>query len=287
MLNYDRLYLAYFRLMILKPNFINAYTKEGHYMPVIFGEFKQDRKQTGLNLQVISGIPSPWTEAVKGILYIKHLPYIAIKHDPFNEEQNKWFGSNTAPALKANASPGLINWLDILNYLETQSPTPTLFPLDNHDKEIHLSLCHDICSKLGLGWNRRLQSVHQGLSGNGGFPLKIAHYLAVKYEYFESAATLYDDEVNRILTRLKTHLFAQRAIGSPYYIQYQLTALDIYSAVFMAYFKPLENAICPMYPSIRTAFESYNDDVARALDPILFEHRDFIYQEHLELPLSL
>jgi len=47
----------------------------------------------------------------------------------------------------------------------------------------------------------------------------------------------------------------------------------------MALFKPLPPDQCPMPDAIRPAFES--------LDPILLEHRDFIYDEHLELPLSL
>ena len=66
-----------------------------------------------------------------------------------------------------------------------------------------------------------------------------------------------------------------------------LSAVDIYSATFMAYFKPLDQEVCPMEDYMRGAFESMLEPIAQALDPILIEHRDFIYENYLELPLSL
>ena len=39
--------------------------------------------------------------------------------------------------------------------------------------------------------------------------------------------------------------------------------------------------------SIRAAFETRDAQTEAALDPILLEHRDMLYQEYLELPLSL
>jgi hypothetical protein len=42
-----------------------------------------------------------------------------------------------------------------------------------------------------------------------------------------------------------------------------------------------------MDASMRQAFETRDAQTKTALDPILLEHRDMIYAEHLELPLSL
>lgn len=42
-----------------------------------------------------------------------------------------------------------------------------------------------------------------------------------------------------------------------------------------------------MSTSIRAAFETRDAQTRAALDPILFKHRDMMYAEHLELPLSL
>jgi hypothetical protein len=42
-----------------------------------------------------------------------------------------------------------------------------------------------------------------------------------------------------------------------------------------------------MDANTRAAFETRDPVTDVALDPILFEHRDMMYAEHLELPLSL
>ncbi len=64
-------------------------------------------------------------------------------------------------------------------------------------------------------------------------------------------------------------------------------ALDIYSATFMALIKPLPAEQCPMAEALRPAFEAMDDTTRAALDPILLAHRDAIYAQHLELPLTL
>jgi hypothetical protein len=86
---------------------------------------------------------------------------------------------------------------------------------------------------------------------------------------------------------LVTRLKAQQHAGSRYYIGDSLTAVDIYSATFAAMFDPLPPEQCKMDASTRTAFSMRDAQVDAALDPILFAHRDMMYAQHLELPLSL
>ena len=43
------------------------------------------------------------------------------------------------------------------------------------------------CGPDGLGWNRRLQLVHAGLTNAGGFPDRVAGYLGGKYGYDAAA----------------------------------------------------------------------------------------------------
>jgi hypothetical protein len=66
-----------------------------------------------------------------------------------------------------------------------------------------------------------------------------------------------------------------------------LTLTDVYSATFAALFDPLPPEQCKMDAGTRAAFASRDARTDAALDPILFEHRDRIYGEYLELPLSL
>ncbi|KZM42131.1 hypothetical protein OA92_13060 [Marinomonas sp. SBI22] len=277
-------------------------------MPDNYATFEQAKSLTGIKLQVIKGIPSPWSEAAKAILNLKAIPYTPVAFDAFNPEQQAWFEANNAPSLKPENGPALSDWLDILNFAEAYyknsfQEESSLLPGDNAEREEHLALCHTLCSKHGLGWQRRLQSVHLGLNEAGGFPIKIAQYLATKYGYHAEDVAVYESEIVRILGLLTARLKKQQSHQkhqshqqkplqklasdnqetreSIYYFGENLTALDIYSAMFMAYFKPLSEEVCPMYPSIRTAFETYPETVAEGLDPILFKHRDYVFDAYL------
>jgi hypothetical protein len=63
--------------------------------------------------------------------------------------------------------------------------------------------------------------------------------------------------------------------------------MDVYSATVTAMFGALPTGQCDMDASTRAAFEIREPQTDAALDPILFEHRDRMYAEHLELPLAL
>ena len=115
----------------------------------------------------------------------------------------------------------------------------------------------------------------------------MAKYLAKKYGYRPEVAAAYGTRVVALLSMLSDRLKVQHKAGSNYYVGNALTAVDIYSATFMALFAPLPHAQCAMDPHMRTALESLDEQTKAALDPILLEHRDMMYAKHLELPLSL
>ena len=148
-------------------------------------------------------------------------------------------------------------------------------------------LAHEICVEDGLGWARRLQLIHAGLQGAGGFAPRVASYLAKKYGYSPEAGAAAGARVRALLGMLATRLKVQRAAGSHFYIGNALSAVDIYSATFLALVKPLPEAQCAMDAGSRGALETLDAATAAAIDPMLLEHRDMMYRERLELPLSL
>ena len=170
---------------------------------------------------------------------------------------------------------------------ERLAPSPALLPLQPEPRARALRLAEDFCSQNGLGWHRRLQLVHAGLNHTGGFPERIAGYLGKKYGYAPSDVERSAARVRELLSNFAATLRAQRDAGHEYYLGDELSAVDIYSAAFMALFKPLPEAQCAMNAHVRQAFEWLDAPTAAALDPILLEHRDRVYQRHLELPLSL
>jgi glutathione S-transferase len=132
-----------------------------------------------------------------------------------------------------------------------------------------------------------LQLIHAGLNNKGGFPERVSKYLGKKYGYSQEAGANAGSRVADVLRMLASRLKEQRQAGSRYYIGDALTAVDIYSATSMAMFVPLPPEQCQMDGPTRAAFELRDPQIEAALDPILFQHRDLIFAERLELPLLL
>ena len=98
---------------------------------------------------------------------------------------------------------------------------------------------------------------------------------------------MYQARLIELLEMFAGLLHAQRSDRSQFYVGARLSAVDIYSATFMALFKPLPPEQCPIPEAMRPGFENLDERTAKALDPILLDHRDFVYNEFLELPLTL
>ena len=86
---------------------------------------------------------------------------------------------------------------------------------------------------------------------------------------------------------LSARLETQKQAGSRYYVGNSLSAVDVYSATFLAMLSPLPQEQCAMDAGLRAAFSTLDAATAAALDPMLLEHRDMMYRERLELPLCL
>ncbi|MGR3762131.1 hypothetical protein ACUXV3_18685 [Roseobacteraceae bacterium NS-SX3] len=235
----------------------------------------------GLRAVVVGGIPSPWGEAAKGLFHVKGLDCLAVRMDLTDSAQAEWTATTSAPAVFWQGEAPVSAALDIVELAERIAPQPCLVPAGRAETVRQgISL---LAGRGGLGWQRRLQQVQRGLEGTGGFHPKIARYLGAKYGHTPEAGRAAEDEVCRQLEELAGML----AQGGDYFTGGQLTALDIYSAAFMALFAPLPEAQCAMHPGTRRVFEELTPAVRAALDPALLAHRDRIYGEWLELPLSL
>jgi glutathione S-transferase len=244
-------------------------------------------KRGGLRMVVVGGVPSPWGEAAKGILHIKGIEWVAVRLDYDSQPLERWAGQRSGPVAIYENEPPRAGWSEILLLCERLAPSPSLLPKGPAERAMVFGLAHEICGEAGLGWSRRLQLVHAGLQNAGGFPEGVARYLGKKYGYSPEAGVSSGARVAELLRMLVARLTAQRQAGSRYYVGESLTAVDIYSATFAALFVPLPHEQCQMRASTRAAFETRDAQTEAALDPILFEHRDMMYADYLELPLSL
>ena len=242
----------------------------------------------GLRMVVLGGVPSPWGEAAKGFFHLKRIPWVATRLVYDNEALKAWAGPVllNAPIVAIDDEPRRLGWEEILLLAERLAPEPALLPTDTDVRARALELSAKFCAPNGLGWMRRLQNVHAGLQKTGGFSERIAGYLGQKYGYTPEIGATSGARTRELLDEIGSTLRARRTAGKEYYLD-SLSAVDVYSATFMALFKPLPEAVCAMNPGARAAFESLDAETAAAIDPILFEHRDMMYARHLELPLSL
>jgi glutathione S-transferase len=244
-------------------------------------------KRPGLRMVVVGDVPSPWGEAAKGILHMKRIGWAAVRLTYDNEALKDWAGERSGPiAIYENEKPRS-RWNDILLLAERLSPEPALLPKDAGTRALVFGLAHEICGEEGLAWSRRIELIHAGLQNSGGFPERVSKYLARKYGYTPAAGTAAPARVAALLGTLAARLVEQYRAGSRYYVGEAPTAVDVYSATCMAMFRPLPDAQCKMDAPTRTAFASRDPQIEAALDPILLAHRDLMYAQHLELPLSL
>jgi glutathione S-transferase len=256
-------------------------------VPFEYVSLEEAIKRGGVRMVVVGNVPSPWGEAAKGILHIKGIEWVAVRLVYDSEPLKEWAGQRSAPVLIYENERPRSGWAEILLLAERLAPSPSLLPPDAADRALVFGLAHEICGEGGLGWSRRLQLVDAGLRNAGGFPERVAKYLAKKYGYSPEAGAAADARVADLLSMLIARLKAQRQAGSRYYVGNSLTAVDVYSATFAAMFKALPPEQCRMDASTRAAFSVHGTHTDAALAPILFEHRDMMYREYLELPLSL
>ena len=254
-----------------------------------FVDLEEAKRRSGLRLVVVGGVPSPWGEAAKAILHVKEIPFVAVRMTPGDAALQAWTRQASAPVAVYEDEAPRGGWAEILLLAERLAPDPRLVPEDAAERAGLFGLAHEICGEMGLGWCRRLQGIVATLeSGEGrGFPKPIAEYLGGKYGYRPGIGPEAQRRVLELLGLLSARLHAQRESGSDYYLGDRLSALDIYSAAFMATFRPLPPEQCPMPEMFRAAFASLDAETEEALDPILLEHRDRLYAKHLALPLEL
>ena len=248
---------------------------------------EEARKRNGLRMVVVGNVPSPWGEAAKGILHIKGIEWAAVRLVYDSESLREWAGQRSGPVAIYDDEKPRAGWAEILLLAERLAPTPSLLPADPAERALAFGISHEICGEGGLGWSRRLQLIHAGVRNAGGFPEQVAKYLGKKYGYRPETGAAATARVAALLGMLGARLKSQHEKGSRYFGGNAPGAVDVYSAAFMALFRPLPHEQCAMSASTRAAFETRDAQTEAALDPVLLGHRDMMYAEHLELPLSL
>lgn len=243
------------------------------------------RAASGLRLLVLQGLPSPWSQGAKAILRVKQLPYTLVHRLPSDAPGalEAWTGQASFPAAMYESERPRTGWAEILLLAERLAPTPALLPSDPERRAFCFGLCHEICGEMGLGWCRRLESIHAGLQLTP--PNPISKWLGDKYGYSAETAAQAPGRVRDIVALLAELLEASQ---TGYLLGAELSALDLYWATFCNLVSPLPPEQMRMPEPMRPTFTSPDAALHERLAKSgLLAHRDRIYRDHLELPVVL
>ena len=121
------------------------------------------RADRGLRMACLRGVPSPWTEAAKGIFHVKSLDcqYAAQRREDEDNAIAAWAGNSSVPVVAYENEPLRTGWAEILLLAERLAPQPALIPEAADQRALLFGLAHEICGEMGFGWCLRLHMLIQ------------------------------------------------------------------------------------------------------------------------------
>lgn len=255
-----------------------------------FVDVETARTGSGPRLVVAGSLPSPWSEAAKGIFHMKGLPIQVVGYPRVDEAFRTWTGATNVPVLLSDDEPPRTGWAEILACAERWGGKVSLIPAEPEARVRHHGLAHELCGEGGFGWCARLVMIDGGLTSGGdrSFPLPVAQYLARKYSYAPEHLPRARARLHEILALLDGELTRSRALGHRYVLGPHPTALDIYLATFLTYTIPVAEADCPQFlPRVRPAFSYLAEQIGPDVPAALAEHRKHMFETHLPWPIVL
>jgi glutathione S-transferase len=250
-----------------------------------FVTLDEARASPGLRLVVTSGVPSPWSETAKGCFDAKGIDYVAVRLTPRDADTRAWTNRHNAPVAMYDDEPPRSGWAEIVALADRIHPAVPLVPASPRDRVDMWGTAHEVLDEGGLVWSLRIVAVHEGLASDGarGFPVRAARYLGTRYGYAPERVATARARIQSTLAMLGARL----EDGRRYFVGDRLSALDVCVAAALGVLVPLSQDQCPMLPDFRRTYENWDPEITSAVPPLLLAHRDFIYRDHLALPVAL
>lgn len=96
--------------------------------PMALVSFDAALASPGLRLVLLSGVPSPWSQAALAILRYKQLAFVHTSSRPVDPAFRRWNGARNLPAMLWGDEPVRTGWAEILALAERLAPEPRLIP---------------------------------------------------------------------------------------------------------------------------------------------------------------
>ncbi len=252
-------------------------------MSLQYVDLEAARTARGTRIVTSAMVPSPWSEAIKGLFELAKLPALVVARPRNSADFTTWTQADNVPVVLHDDEPNRTCWSAIVGLAARLAPG-VLVSLDPAERATQLGLLELVAGEEGLGWNARLAMVHASFESDGarGFPLPIATYLAKRYGHTPAISTaLLRERVGAQLAILRDHLRGD-------YFAAQPMALDVYSATFLTPFSVIDDAVCPqMTPSLRATFGAAHELFKDLVPASLVAHRARMFERHLTSPIRL
>ncbi|MEM1019478.1 MAG: hypothetical protein AAGJ09_03200 [Pseudomonadota bacterium] len=247
---------------------------------------EEGRKRPGMKLVLTKGYLAPWSESAKAVFRLRDVYYRAVeqKAGEANDALVDWTGMRNAPIAIYGEEPPRANYLEILMLAERLGTHHSLIPTEAIERLLCLGACADIAGDGGFGWNMRLlmfAAIYGEPSGANTYPPLVAQILS-DYSFNRDTLQRAKGRAIEIMQGLD-ELLAQS--GQGYLVGEEVTAADIYWAIFSNMVVPLPHDVNPMPDAQRVMYDCKDEEILDAFSPTLREHRDRIYKEHLGFPV--
>ena len=239
----------------------------------------------GLRLALTQGVPAPWSESAKAVMRIKRVPFtpVAQKGGQDNTELVEWTKHRNAPvAIYENEAPR-VRWLEIVELAERLGTGPKLLPTQMEERMSVVGLTNEIAGESGFAWHGRVLMLSMMEELQGAAARSSNMYRDYSHGIGDTRGAT--DRIKQFLNYLAEKIIAQRNLGSPYLVGDSLTAADVYWACFSQLLNPLPADLCPTPEGVLTFWSAVPNAVG-VFDPVLIEHRDYIFQNYLVLPVD-
>jgi glutathione S-transferase len=250
-------------------------------MPLEYVDLAAARGARGSRLVTSALVPSPWSEAAKGLFDLTRLPVLVVARGRDTTEISAWTGVDNVPVVLHDDEPARTSWAAIVGLIARLAPGVVL-PEDPIARADVMGWLDLVAGEGGLGWTARLAMIDTSLTTGRGFPVPVAERLAKRYGYRpEHAGGLRDRAGSRLAA------LAGRLRGD-YFGGATPNALDIYVATFLTPLTVLDDATCPqMIEPLRVAFGTARERLADLVPAALWTHRARMFERHLTLPIRL
>jgi len=243
---------------------------------------EEAQAKPGLKLVLTAGVPGPWSESAKALFRHHEVPFHRIRQDGGrdNPELVAWTKHRNAPIAVYNDEAPRVRWLELLDLAERLGKGASLFPKDRSDRMLMVGLINEIAGDNGFAWNARLLMLNTTYQAVGDKAYK--NPMLKDYQFEPEKVDAVKDSLNSFLAFLADHMKQQ---DNPYLIGNQYSAADLYWAYFSNLLQPQEDAINPMPGFLRKSYE-LPATLLEPFDAALINQRDWIFDKHLETPLT-